>query len=292
MINSVKITAVLCNYNGSTYLKEAIDSVLSQERLPDEFIIVDDKSTDISVEIIREIQSKHPALISLIEHSENKGQAAAMNTAFESSTGDLIAFLDSDDVWASRKLAAVCETYQSHPDFGLFQHNLQILRDHQDTGELFWPAMTQGDAFGLWIQHNKFPNFSPTSGLTIRREVFLKLSPIPKELSISADSYMTRTAICFGPLVSDLEPYGGYRRHSANNVFGNQDHDAWKFFLEKVAPHLAAFYTSQGFALPSHVRPRSPSRPQLNNHKRRSFGDRILDFNIRQILDKLKSISI
>ena len=292
MNDSAKITAVLCNYNGGIYLKEAIESVLAQERMPEEFIIVDDKSTDNSVEIIHEIQCKHPGLISLIEFPENKGQAAGMNTAFESSTGELITFLDSDDFWDPGKLTAVCEAYQSHPDFGLFQHNLKILKVRQESGELFWPAMTQGDAFALWIRKNRFPNFSPTSGLAIRREVFAKLYPIPETLSISADSYMTRTAICFGPLISNLKPYGVYRQHDTNNVFGNQDHDAWKYFVVNVAPHLAAFYQYHGFEIPPQVRPKSPVQPKQKKHKRRSFLDRILDLNIRKIVKFLQDLSL
>ena len=109
MKGSVSITAVICNYNGGVYLKQAINSVLEQEHLPDEFIIVDDKSTDESMEIIKEIQREHSELIIVIQHNENKGQAAGMNTAFASSRGDVLAFLDSDDIWFPNKLAALCD---------------------------------------------------------------------------------------------------------------------------------------------------------------------------------------
>jgi glycosyltransferase involved in cell wall biosynthesis len=284
MNNPVSITAVICNYNGGVYLKEAIDSVLAQKPLPDEFIIVDDRSTDNSIEIIRKVQREHPELIKVIQHDENKGQAAGMNTAFASSRGEIIAFLDSDDVWFPNKLAALCDAYRSQPDFGLFQHNLQIIKDHFNTEELYMPAMTQGDVFELWQRYGTFPNFSPTSGLAIRREIYDKLAPLPEELKICADSFMTRSAICFGPVVSTLAPFGGYRRHSSNNVYGNSKLDGWQFVLDKVSPLLADFYQSHGFALPAHIRPRH----KIPEWKK--LIDKVLDVNIRSIISLVRDI--
>ena len=285
MNNPVSITAVICNYNGGVYLKEAIDSVLAQKPLPDEFIIVDDRSTDNSIEIIRKVQREHPELITVIQHDENKGQAAGMNTAFASSRGEILAFLDSDDVWFPNKLAALCDAYRTQPDFGLFQHNLQIIKDNDITEELYMPAMAQGDVFELWQRYGTFPNFSPTSGLAIRREVYDKLAPLPEELKICADSFMTRSAICFGPLVSTLAPFGGYRRHSSNNVYGNSKFDGWQFVLDNVSPLLADFYQSHGFALPTDIRHRQKKTLKA------SFIDLVLDMNIRAIINKLRLIS-
>lgn len=285
MNNLISITAVICNYNGGVYLKEAIDSVLAQEHLPDEFIIVDDKSTDDSVEIIGEIQREHPKLITLIQHDENKGQAAGMNTAFASSRGGILAFLDSDDIWFPGKLVAIHDTYRSQPDFGLFQHNLQIIKDTDISEELYMPAMTQGDVFELWHRYGTFPNFSPTSGLAIRREIYDKLAPLPEELKICADSFMTRSAICFGPVVSTLAPFGGYRRHSFNNVYGNSKLDGWQFFLDNVSPLLADFYQSHGFALPAHISPRR------NILERKKLVNKILNVNIPYIINKFRLFS-
>jgi len=276
--DSVSITAIICNYNGGVYLKKAIDSVLAQERLPNEFIIVDDKSTDNSAEIILEAQGEHPELIKMIQHAENKGQAAGMNTAYAFISGELLAFLDSDDIWFPGKLGALRDAYLAQPEFGLFQHNLQIIINNERTDELYMPAMIQGDAFELWYRYGTFPNLSPTSGLAFRREVYDKLVHLPEEFTISADSYMTRSAICFGPVVSKLEAFGGYRKHSSNNVFGNSEVDSWKFFLNNVSPLLSDFYQSHGFELRTKIR------------SRRSILDWILDLNMRAILHDLRRL--
>lgn len=273
MNNSVSIAAIICNYNGDAYLREAINSVLAQEHLPDEFIIVDDKSTDNSVDIIKEAQNEYPGFITLIQHYENKGQAAGMNTACQSSHSDILAFLDSDDIWFPNKLNAVCEVYRDQPDFGLFQHNLQIIVKTEITDELYTSNMTIGDAFDLWSRNNIMPSFIPTSGLAIRRKSYNILGPLPEVLTISADSYMTRSAICLGPLVSTLEAFGAYRRHNSNNVYGNRKHNRLKFFMKYVSPRLADFYKSQGLAFPSYI-----------GYRQNIFINMFMDVNIRKML--------
>lgn len=278
MDKPVSITAILCNYNGEAYLKEAIDSVLEQEYQANEFIIVDDKSTDNSLDIIRKAYQDRPDVVTVLEHTENRGQAAGINTAVQSSTGDLLAFLDSDDAWFPNKLAILRDEYLSNPDFGLFQHNLQIIADSHVTDQVFMPAMLQGDVFELWERYGTFPFFSPTSGLAIRRDIFNKLAPLPEELTISADSYLTRTAICFGDLVSHLDALGYYRRHSTNHVYGNDSHNSRKYFLNVVSPLLAKFYKSKGF----------PLRAQI--WSRRTILDKLMDTSVRAILQDLKLI--
>ena len=150
------------------------------------------------------------------------------------------------------------------------------MQDADITTEVYMPAMMQGNIFKLWHRYGTFPHFSPTSGLAIRREVFAELTPLPEELSICADAFVTRSAICFGPLISTLAPLGGYRRHSSNNVYGNNRIDGWQFFLNNVSPLLADFYQSHGFALPCHIRLRR------NSIDWKSVVDKIVKLIIRK----------
>ncbi|MDA9981756.1 glycosyltransferase [Gammaproteobacteria bacterium] len=281
--NSIKITAIICNYNGGYYLKEAINSVLAQDLQPDRLIIVDDKSTDNSVDIILEFQRENPKLITLIQHEKNKGQAAGMNTALASSSGELLAFLDSDDIWFPGKLSALHDAYLANPDFGLYQHNLEVILNDENTGEFYMSAMTHGDVFDLWKRFGTFPRFSPTSGLAIRKDICNKLYPIPEELTISADSYITRTAICLGSVVSVFEPLGGYRKHSANSVYGNTEHDAVKYFQHRVSPLLNQFYKSHGIVTSADNWPARPIGPS------QTFIDKLLDVSLRKIIQQIKN---
>lgn len=93
------ISIVIPNYNGVLFVAEALKSVLEQNYQNKEVIVVDDGSSDGSLELLRTYESK----IRLIE-TENLGAAAARNAGLLASKGELIAFLDSDDIWIANKL--------------------------------------------------------------------------------------------------------------------------------------------------------------------------------------------
>lgn len=94
------ISIVIPNYNGILFVEGAIDSALNQNYMNKEVIVIDDGSTDGSVELLRTYMGK----IELIE-TENRGAAAARNAGLLAAKGELIAFLDSDDIWIPSKLS-------------------------------------------------------------------------------------------------------------------------------------------------------------------------------------------
>lgn len=91
MTSTIKVSVIVTNYNTSEYIEKCLESILSQSYQNIECIVVDDASTDNSIEII----SKFP--VTLIQHSENKGSGKARQTGIDASTGDFIMFVDSDD---------------------------------------------------------------------------------------------------------------------------------------------------------------------------------------------------
>lgn len=90
-------------YNCSDFLEQTIKSVFAQTYENWEMIMVDDCSTDNSLEIAKKYASKDRR-IKIIELAENSGAAMARNTAIEAAIGRYIAFLDSDDIWLPEKL--------------------------------------------------------------------------------------------------------------------------------------------------------------------------------------------
>lgn len=96
-----KVSVIIPVYNSSKYLKECIDSVLNQTYKNLEVIIVDDKSTDNSIDIINSYKDKRMKLIRL---KKNSGVSICRNKGIESSCGDYISFIDSDDYWDLDKI--------------------------------------------------------------------------------------------------------------------------------------------------------------------------------------------
>lgn len=93
------ISIIIPNYNGALFVEEALQSALNQDYQPKEIIVVDDGSTDGSVELLRSYEGK----IILVE-TKNSGAAAARNNGLSRAKGELVAFLDSDDIWLESKL--------------------------------------------------------------------------------------------------------------------------------------------------------------------------------------------
>lgn len=99
----MKVSIITPVYNAEKFLEDTICSVQNQTYEDWEMILVDDRSTDNSKEIITRL-SKEDSRIKYIELAENSGAAVARNTAIENATGRFIAFLDADDKWTEDKL--------------------------------------------------------------------------------------------------------------------------------------------------------------------------------------------
>ena len=99
------IATIVPLYNGANYIAEAVQSILDQDRKSDEIVIVDDGSTDsgLGVQIVQELQRKDPRI--RILHQENAGQGSARNFGIRSTSSELIALLDQDDIWYPQHLA-------------------------------------------------------------------------------------------------------------------------------------------------------------------------------------------
>jgi glycosyltransferase involved in cell wall biosynthesis len=129
-LQSNRISAIIPLYNGAVYIKEALQSVLDQERPADEIIVVDDGSTDngAGADIVREMAKSFP--ITLLT-KPNGGQASSRNYGVAHSSGTLIALLDQDDAWYPHHLRELEHPFlkcNSRP-LGWAYSNLDEMRD-------------------------------------------------------------------------------------------------------------------------------------------------------------------
>ena len=105
------ISIIIPTYNRSWILKEAIDSVLSQDFTDFELIIVDDGSTDKTQDILNAYSKDI-----IVFKQNNRGVSAARNAGISLASGRFIAFLDSDDLWLPKKLSAQVDFFKSNRD--------------------------------------------------------------------------------------------------------------------------------------------------------------------------------
>jgi glycosyltransferase involved in cell wall biosynthesis len=115
-VSSSKVSVVIPAYNQAEFLGEAINSVIEQTYINFELIIVDDASTDDLENIVKLFND--PRII-FIRHERNMGADAARITGIHASCGEVIAFLDQDDLFHPEKIQAHIEFRERHPEIGL-----------------------------------------------------------------------------------------------------------------------------------------------------------------------------
>ena len=109
-----KVSVIIPTYNRAEFLRNAIDSVLAQTYHDFELLVVDDGSTDQTRELVAGYGDQ---LIALFQ--ANRGVSSARNLGIRAATGELVAFLDSDDAWLPEKLAWQVAIMDQHPDLQL-----------------------------------------------------------------------------------------------------------------------------------------------------------------------------
>ena len=204
-----EISVLINNYNYGRYVARAIDSALSQQGPSFEVIVVDDGSTDGSRQVIA---AYGPAVRAVFQR--NQGQAAAMNAAVAASRGAILCFLDADDWWAPRKLAATVATFDADADVGLAYHRLQpLLSDGTVAFRPIPPSLCDGDLAPRLVQSAGRWPFPMTSAVSVRRSLWDRVGDIPADFRISADAWL----VGLYPFVCNVaalpEALGFYRIH-------------------------------------------------------------------------------
>jgi hypothetical protein len=122
-VNLPRFSAIIPVYNGETFLAAAMQSVLALEYEPMELIIVDDGSTDATPTIAT-------SLIADIRYARqsNQGPAAARNLGLRIASGDVVGFLDADDLWSREGMRKALTLLASWPEVGIVQGHIQDLR--------------------------------------------------------------------------------------------------------------------------------------------------------------------
>lgn len=128
-----RVSVVMSVYNGARYLREAVDSILSQTFEDFEFIILNDGSTDGSAEIIR---SYSDTRIRYVENSQNIGLTRSLNQGLSLARGEYIARMDADDISFPARLEAQVRFLDSQPEIGVLGTGFQLIDQVGKTSEI------------------------------------------------------------------------------------------------------------------------------------------------------------
>jgi glycosyltransferase involved in cell wall biosynthesis len=211
---TITTSVLIPTYNSAKTIAATLESVFSQTITPGEILIMDDGSTDNTVSILR----RYTPRIKLFQQS-NRGVAYARNVLCQHAQGDLLAFLDHDDVWHPRYLVTQQKSFESHADsVGFFtgHHNFWGVDDFD------WETVSPGTQAPAEIiapsdflrrYHKEMGKYGSMSYCCVPRHILTGIGdqPFCQEATGVDDFSLFHALILLGPIVFNPEPLVAYR---------------------------------------------------------------------------------
>jgi glycosyltransferase involved in cell wall biosynthesis len=223
----VKVSVVLCCFNGRAHIGDQIDSVLAQTHMPDELILADDGSSDRTLEVAVDRISHASAFrrprLTVLEHERRLGVTASFSRAIGAASADVVFLADQDDVWRVDKIATQLADLERTPGSMLSVSNARLIgADGSDRrADLFRAIgvsardieLITGESPSAWlVRRSVFPGMT----FALRREVVDFALPIPSLWP--HDYWLSLIAASLGSITVSTEHLVDYRQHESNVV--------------------------------------------------------------------------
>ncbi len=212
-----KFSVVIPLYNKEDFIKNSLNSVLSQTFQDFEIIIIDDCSTDRSLSIVKHFIDKR---IKIIEHSKNKGLSASRNTGINTASAEYIAFLDADDLWKPGFLEKIDFLIETYPQASLFATKYDVLLKNNKTLEHQFQIkdFTNHGIIPNFFENNLNQSIFYPSCLCVQKKVFESIGLYNESINYSEDvDFNIRSQADFKFAYSD-EALVTYLRVSENQI--------------------------------------------------------------------------
>lgn len=232
------VSVVMPLYNAERYVREAIESILSQTYRNLELIVVDDGSMDRSIDIVTDLASRD-VRIRLFRNEKNLGVAKTRNRAIREACGEYIACLDNDDVALPERLERQVDFMKAHPDHGLIASDVEII-----------------DEFSRVFAKRSYPH----TDQEIRKSM-LRVNPVANPASMFRRSAFEDVGGRYDESVCPVEDYEFVLRMARKHKLANIDrvltryrisaNQAKNYFLKRTIRMTLAIQkraVSQGFA--------------------------------------------
>lgn len=224
-----KFSVAMCTYNGAAFVAEQLASIAAQRRLPDELIVCDDRSTDATVECIREFARSAPFPVRLVVNEKNVGSTKNFERAIALCDYELIALADQDDVWLPDKLKAIEARFQAEPAAGVVFSDAELVDESLcSLGERLWHSIGFDEKQRAQLNSSKrcdvlLPGWTVTGATMAFRSQFRTLAlPIPDDLQLLHDGWIAGVIGCVAEVSFLEEPLIKYRQHQQQQVGASQ----------------------------------------------------------------------
>jgi glycosyltransferase involved in cell wall biosynthesis len=208
-MNSPLISIVIPLYNKSEWIISTLESVSNQTYLNWECLIIDDGSTDDSLQKVSNFVSSHPGKWR-VYNQNNLGQSAARNYGISLASGEYVAFLDADDLWHPHKLHSQIEIFRNDSNLELVLSSYVIFRQGQKSGFRVVRISNPIRAIEKWFYMRGFGGLIESTGLA-KKSGLLHYGGFNENLSLAAGLDLSLSFAEKKLIASTKIPYVFYR---------------------------------------------------------------------------------
>jgi glycosyltransferase involved in cell wall biosynthesis len=209
--NTPTVAVVVATYNGATYLRAQLESIVQQTYKPSQIIIVDDASVDDTITIAHAFAAAHPEVM-VVQNETRLGYIKNFEKGMLLANASYVALSDQDDIWVPHKIEvlihAIGDQMLAYSDSELIDANGQLLNQKMSSikNQLAYhtPIMY---AIGAW---------APGHAMLFKKELVDKAVPFPT--LVTHDFWLGFVATCYSRVVYVNEPLVHYRQHAQNAI--------------------------------------------------------------------------
>ena len=200
----------MATFNGSLYIERQLRSILCQLESVDEIILVDDHSSDKTLDVVERVADER---IKIYRNDFNKGVVLTFEQAIRLASGSVIFLSDQDDIWYPEKVRRFLDVFSGHPEITLVLSDAKIINNVDEVIAESFLESRGGFSPSIW--HNVVKNKYLGCSMAFRRSAANRFLPFPTDIPMHDVWIGCVNSIYEPPYFLDIALIG-YRRHQHN----------------------------------------------------------------------------
>lgn len=229
----LNISIAMCTYNGSRFLREQLESIATQQVLPNELIVCDDCSQDGTVQIVRAFAENASFPVRVEVNPANLGSTANFEKAIRLCHGEIIALADQDDLWRPEKLKRMAEIFCHREEIGAVFSDAELIDESsRPLPKSLWATalftvheqytFTQGQGLKVMLKH------PVVTGATMAFRSKFRPLVLPIPISQIHDYWIALLIASVSHLAPIREKLIKYRKHDAQQIGPGKIDSLWE----------------------------------------------------------------
>lgn len=209
-----RVQILMSTYNGEKYLKEQIESIITQESVDVSILVRDDGSTDGTISMLNEYKRK--GILDYYTGENLRPARSFMHLVMNSPESDYYAFCDQDDVWLQGKLEKAVKVLENETGPALYYHGMNLVDENLNKYGYYF----RKEEYAQSLEYScLFGDEIAGCTMVFNKQLLNEIKRYNPEFITMHDGWIHRVCLCVGgKIIGDRTPYINYRQHQNNAV--------------------------------------------------------------------------